>query len=142
MTRRGWSFSPGCVCSGCHSGLDLTPSRYPPQRTGVSMSAAGSVDDSSYAPPPEACGWVRITDLKSSDPVDLLIIPRSGRCSVRLCPGPTVAAVRRSPSRTRPGYWQLYCTQHAYERGVDTHEGRLDWVDGFPVTGGSRILLR
>ena len=106
------------------------------------MSAAGPVDDRPRAPSPEDCGWVRVADLMSNHPVDLHIIPRSGRCSVQLCAAATAAAIHRKAPRSRPGYWQLYCTDHAYQRGVDTGEGRLDWVDGFRVTGDVRIWSR
>ena len=102
------------------------------------MSAAGSVDGPSSAPPPHECGWMLVTDLMFTQPLDAPLFPRSGRCSVRLCPSSTAAAIRRPSSTRWTGYWQLYCTDHARQRGVDTREGRLDWVDGFPVIAGGR----
>lgn len=95
------------------------------------MSAANPPHDPPTPPRPEHRGWVRVADLKRSQSVQLPVQPRSGACSVRLCSAPTTAAIRRGPSTTRAAYWQLYCAEHAYERGIDTREGRLDWVDGF-----------
>jgi hypothetical protein len=98
------------------------------------MAAADPSEFSSSPPLPQECGWVRMTDISSGHPGRLAVFPRSGRCSVPPCQAATTAAVQRGPSRTRDAYWQLYCAEHAYERGVDTGGERLHWVDGFLLT--------
>lgn len=106
------------------------------------MSAAGPVpqedavarDGDVRQPSPEDCGWVHASDLNLAQNTGLAVFPRSGRCSVGQCSAVTSAAVQRAPSRTAPGHWQLYCGEHAHERGVDIVGNRLGWADGFPLT--------
>ena len=95
------------------------------------MSTAGSSDAVPHIPPPEDCGWMRVTGPVIDLTTGIAIYPRSGRCSVAMCPATVTAAIKRAASRTRGAYWQLYCGEHAHERGVDIHGEQLDWADGF-----------
>ena len=108
------------------------------------MSAAGSSsrEDKSGQPSPEDCGWVRVTDVNVAQNTGLAVFPRSGTCSVTQCAAPTTAAIRRAASRTSPAHWQLYCDDHAHERGVDIVDEHLDWADGFPLTSGGVVWPR
>jgi hypothetical protein len=101
------------------------------------MTAARSVEAPSHAQLPHECGWMLVTDLMSTQPLNAPLLPRSGRCSVQLCSSSTgAAAIRRAPTSRKPGCWQIYCVDHAYQRGIDARDGRLVWVDGFGDAGG------
>lgn len=88
-------------------------------------------DDSERLPTPTASGWRLTAEVRAGNDDGLSIIPMSGECSVSQCSAAPAAAVRRSGSRSRPGYWQPYCAEHARQRGVETSRGCLEWVDGF-----------
>jgi hypothetical protein len=81
-------------------------------------------------------------DATAMQSMDLAIFPRSGRCSVSQCTASTTSAIRRGASGTRQGHWQLYCSAHAHERGVDTRGEQLDWVEGYPLIGGGPTWRR
>jgi hypothetical protein len=95
------------------------------------MPTAGRSDDISGTPPPEECGWIRVTGPVIDLTTGVAVYPRSGRCSVAMCPAAVRAAIKRAASGTRGAYWQLYCAEHAHQRGVDIHGEQLDWADGF-----------
>jgi hypothetical protein len=98
------------------------------------MSTASPID---VDPSPADLGW-RVWSghaLVGHDPTDLVMLPATVHCSLRVCSGAPVAAVRRGSSGPRPPLWQMYCDRHAYERGVQVTPQGLAWTPEFISTG-------
>lgn len=95
------------------------------------MSVRPNIDVNLQREPPAASGWRLTAEIHGGSDDGLTVIPRSGECSHRLCLVASTAAVRRSPSGSRAGFWQAYCADHARERGVESCRGWLEWAEGF-----------
>ena len=94
------------------------------------MPTAPPLDD---VPSPADLGWRAWSghSLVGHDPTDLVMLPATLQCSLRICSAAPVAAVRRGSSGPRPALWQMYCDRHAYERGVQITPHGLAWTPEF-----------
>lgn len=109
------------------------------------LSAKGPSVYPDTSPPagrtPSECGWLLWDQLRADPaPVPQMLVPRTAECSMPACEQPAIAAVQRSRSGSRPGFWQPYCSSHSHDRGVELVDGALVWTREFrdPAGHGTR----